>query len=51
MIIMDNVVYPGLKVANNEYIVKPSLLPHTSWLAAMEGAGCTLQVARDLSVD
>ena len=60
LIVVDDVVLPQQKQHhpvgsvddhhNHPTMVRPSLLPHTAWLAAMEAAHCRVIEQRDLSL-
>lgn len=51
LIIVDDVVYPNYPIPEEETLLRPSLLPHTFWAAAIEKTGCKLTVQRDLSLE
>ena len=54
-ILIDDVVYPTLKLAVDEYTIRPSLFSHTVWKNTFAGTNtgesCQLIVALDLSLE
>jgi len=51
LVIVDDIVYPDYAIPEVESMLRPSLLPHTFWVAAIEKTGCVLKEQRDLSLE
>jgi SAM-dependent methyltransferase len=51
LVVVDDVVYPDVAVPDIDTTFRPSLLPHTAWMAALEAANCKVVSARDLSLE
>jgi SAM-dependent methyltransferase len=50
LVIVDDVVYPDVHVSDVDATLRPSLVPHSSWMTVLRGF-CTAVEARDLSLE